>query len=364
MTFDGRRRSVVCFGGRIPERGPIRATNGIWERTGTNWTSPPAQPLAFPRFIQSISKDPSGPNLLAISGDTGSSPPTGLWAFDGFGWQGPRTLAMGFNEQSPAMTLDEFHAVAVAFGGRLPSAPMEPPTLDDRLWKYDGNAWAGPFTQANGPGPRSGHVLAFMNNIQATMMFGGFTRTPQNSMTPMTDSWIWKGGEWAPVPVANTPVIQFPYAGVYQARRQKVLIAGNVAAPDQPIGVASTTWEFDGHDWTRRDVAHPLPPLTGLQLAYDEGRNVAVLVGASAYGGASPQARLDAAASGGMTWEWDGIDWHQKFDDNGLPVRAPAGQNTLAYSVVRKQVLCFVRDHNGWLVNETWGWDGSAWTKQ
>src|SRR5262249_50063342 len=134
MTYDGSRQSVVSFGGALSGIGYIRATNGIWERLGTVWTVPPVEPDTYPRFIQSISKDPSRPTLPATPAVPAPPPPTGLWTFDGLGWQGPNKLPSGFNEQTPAMTLDELHAVAIVFGGRIANAPFTRPALDDRLW--------------------------------------------------------------------------------------------------------------------------------------------------------------------------------------------------------------------------------------
>jgi len=110
-------------------------------------------------------------------------------------------------------------------------------------------------------------------------------------------------------------------------------------------------WEWDGRAWLRL-FPSPIPsPRRGPAMAFDTARGRTLL-----YGGMG-------AKSLGDTWEWDGKTWHAL-----APPSAPAPRWTpaLAYDPVHRNHVLF----GGWddaaqaALDETWTWDGGAWTRR
>jgi hypothetical protein len=104
--------------------------------------------------------------------------------------------------------------------------------------------------------------------------------------------------------------------------------------------------------WVLRTQTGP-PARTGHAMAYDAGREVTVLFGGE-YGGGCL----------GDTWEWNGSAWTQRYPASSPPGRRSSG---LAYDPQRGVTLLFggARCDDGWYVcDETWQWDGSAWTQR
>ena len=101
----------------------------------------------------------------------------------------------------------------------------------------------------------------------------------------------------------------------------------------------------------------PLSSVTSRQLpvgrsaagiAYDQARHNLVL-----FGGIGGQTILDD------TWTWDGSAWSQR---QGLTTHPPARQGpALAYDEAGKQVILFGGAASAGALGDTWAWDGTAW---
>jgi hypothetical protein len=130
--------------------------------------------------------------------------------------------------------------------------------------------------------------------------------------------------------------------------RGKVVLFGG----DGISGLLNDTWEWDGINWTQKfPVASP--PARGYHaLAYDIAHGVVVLFGG--WGGSSDL---------GDTWTWDGKTWTQKFPSASPPAR---DYHALAYDSARGKVVLFGGhiSSSPYRVNDTWEWDGSNWTQK
>lgn len=83
-------------------------------------------------------------------------------------------------------------------------------------------------------------------------------------------------------------------------------------------------------------------------MAYDQARHNVVL-----FGGLAGQSLLED------TWTWDGTAWSQR---QGLTVSPPARQGgAMAYDEVGQQVILFGGLGTNGLLADTWAWNGSAW---
>lgn len=111
----------------------------------------------------------------------------------------------------------------------------------------------------------------------------------------------------------------------------------------------SETWEWDGLQWHDRQPAPAPPARTSMGLAYDPMRGVTVLFGGHGV------AALDD------TWEWDGIVWTER-----TPMTAPPARTrfAMAYDPVSSRVVVFGgRDAQAAPLADTWAWDGTTWTE-
>lgn len=116
--------------------------------------------------------------------------------------------------------------------------------------------------------------------------------------------------------------------------------------------VFGDTWTWNGSAWSRRTPAGPQPSARyGAALAYDAARRVLVLFGGHAPG----------LGYLNDTWGWDGTSWTRL-----LPPLSPSprSQASLGYDPIRRRLVLFGGfvpvGHNA----ETWTWDGTTWTKE
>jgi hypothetical protein len=140
----------------------------------------------------------------------------------------------------------------------------------------------------------------------------------------------------------------------YDARRDVVVLFGGFEW-DEFVAL-SDTWEWNG-TWTRRQTdVHP-PAVIAPAMAYDHERGVMVLFGGILGG-------YDGVLTN-QTWEWDGQAWTQRLP---AVVPPPRHYHALVYDAARKKIVL----HGGSVYNsagqtpaltDTWEWDGTNWTE-
>lgn len=139
------------------------------------------------------------------------------------------------------------------------------------------------------------------------------------------------------------------YAMAYDAARGRVVLFGGKNIFDEPN---DETWEYDGMAWTRITPTGASPSARADHaMAYDAARKRVVLFGGFAGG-----------TSRGDTWTWDGKTWTEVTPPGSSP--APRHAHAMTYDAARRRVVLF----GGSLVpnagvNDTWEWDGAAWTE-
>ena len=130
-----------------------------------------------------------------------------------------------------AMAYDSEHKACSALRGRNDDYARNSDT-----WAWDGQAW----TQVadTGPTPRWGHGLTFGSVRQRTVLFGGYVGGVSN------ETWEWDGGVWTQV--ADTGPLRCSHGLTFDSVRRRVLLFGGWVA-----GNTNETWEWDGGVWTR-----------------------------------------------------------------------------------------------------------------
>lgn len=186
---------------------------------------------------------------------------------------------------------------------------------------------------------------SFAVSLATVTMFGGSTGTTFG-WSPVTDGmYEWKNSDWAqktPVrPTARTAV-SMAYDSV---RNVCVLFGGYDGAYLQD------TWEWNGTTWTQKATgAVTKPSIRGYHsMVFDVANNKTFLFGG-----------FDGATKFNDCYIWDGSVWV-----NATPVTKPTGRYSagMAYDLSRNRAVLFGGQAGG-LLQDTWEWDGSAWSEK
>lgn len=161
-----------------------------------------------------------------------------------------------------------------------------------------------------------------------------------------SDTWEWDGVNWIQRTPANSPSPRYAHVMSFDsARGVAVLFGGYSQINSQRL---DDTWEWDGINWTQKFPANHPSPRMDSTLAYDSARGVSVLFGGN------------TSSFNDETWEWDGNNWIQR-----LPVNSPPGRHshTMVYDSKRGVTVLF-GGYPGQLSHDTWEWDGINWIER
>lgn len=202
--------------------------------------------------------------------------------------------------------------------------------------------WVERTSTNTNPGRRMWAPMVYDIGRGRCVLFGGFSGT-----SVLADTWEWNGSEWVSRPAAG-PSARTNHAMAYDTQRGKTVLFGGSAG-----GSANNaeTWEWDGSTWTQRLVSGP-SPRNSHSMAYDSQRGVVVLFGGDLFNGTTSS----------ETWEWNGSTWTQRAV--GGPAPSPRYYHAMAYDSMREKTVLFggFGGEIGTENNQTWEWDGTAWT--
>lgn len=220
-------------------------------------------------------------------------------------------------------------------------------------WLFDGANWipaGGPLR----PSPRAGAAIYFDARLGKMVLFGG-GGGGGGGIAAVNDTWFFDAAGWSqanpstsPSPRTGAVAIDDPVA------HQPLLWGGELTSSAGPApGVAfNEAWTFDGSAWTPIVAARPAPRISHA-LAFDLRTGQSVL-----FGGFDPSAGLIY----GDTWLRDGDRWTAVSPGAGPTPPARYG-HALAYDSRRGQVVLFGGGDASHLLNDTWVFDGRAWTE-
>ncbi|MGK0304118.1 MAG: hypothetical protein ACI89X_005026, partial [Planctomycetota bacterium] len=195
-------------------------------------------------------------------------------------------------------------------------------------------------TPATSPAARSGHSLAYVNNGDHVLLFGG------QDAQPLSDTWQWNGTTWSQLQPALSPSARHNAALAYDATRNRVVLFGGLDATQTSLG---DTWEWDGVSWTPVTTATGPTPRSGHTLAFHAASQRVICFGGT-----------DASQSDlADTWQWDGSTWTQRN-----PTASPAArtEHAVAYDSDRQRIILFGGTSTTFgTLADTWEWTGSTW---
>ncbi len=165
------------------------------------------------------------------------------------------------------------------------------------------------------------------------------------------DTWEWDGTTWTQRSTTG-PSPRWLHAMAYDSARGVTVLFGGLESRPYPYD-RGDTWAWDGATWTQRSTTGP-SPREGHAMAYDRARGVTVLFGGRYY----------SSGSGfllGDTWEWDGTTWMLRSTIGPLP----RAYHAMAYDNARGVIVLFGGwDDGSFHKGDTWEWNGTTWTQR
>lgn len=197
-------------------------------------------------------------------------------------------------------------------------------------------------------------VDAYLDFIDAcagdprVVVFGG----TNDAQGELNDTWTWDGADWRQLSPPSSPT---PRSYVELAsdlgRHRLVMFGGNAGDGNNPLG---DTWEWDGATWSGPQPISVPSTRFGTDIAFDGTRAVTVL-----FGGQNGNNPL------GDTWAWNGTAWAPQ-SPGASP--SPRFLGTLVFDSARQTVVAFggldTRTDPWTVLDDTWEWDGTTWTRQ
>jgi hypothetical protein len=224
LAFAGSSGKLVLFGGGSANSDPAR--NDTWTWDGSTWSQ--EHPAASPPMLDQplIADDPGNHNVVLVGYGLQDNQPN-TWTWNGSAWtrhQFPAppqrgNAGMAFGAQSGV----------VLFGGQ----PGEVGGLND-TWVWDGAAWSQRHPATT---PQGGPVFMAHEDARHDLL-----------MLEHDGTWTWTGSDWSPQHPATTPPFQLFRSIAYDAARDRVVLFGGKAPPNQPT---DDTWTWDGSHWAR-----------------------------------------------------------------------------------------------------------------
>jgi len=383
MVFDTVRDRVVLFGGRDSD---THVFGDTWVFDGSDWqelfpsTAPPA------REIAGMVYDPSrnvtvlyGGNRIAT--DNTFEPIYDMWEFDGTNWRqvmsdGPHVIKpllvwdgvrheivmMGIN--SDAATLMYHYDAATSTWSEVKPKSLPPcaneaalvymehdgllalvggicASLYQSAYYYDGTDWL-PFGAPLDPGLVNGHALTYDVRRDEIVLFGG----AESVFTPRATTYTYNAGDWHIREEIIRPAPRAAESFVSDPINKAVWMFGGLN--QYADGYYDDLWKYQNGNWSFIEPTDASPSGCGPNVsAIDTDR-----------------AKLVLLCNGDTLYELDlhDITWKKVTDLKTTPGSRRLAQ--MAYDPVQKKTVMFGGyDSLNAYKNDTWLWDGTAWTE-
>jgi hypothetical protein len=267
-------------------------------------------------------------------------------------WVEPALSSAPSPRISPALAYDPLTNANLLFGG---SSSFIPGVSYGDTW-----IWRNGWTQrapATSPHSRGDAGMAYDAATGTTVLFGGEDNA--NNGIVFGDTWTWDGLTWTEqFPLVSPPARTARGAMVYNPATQTVLLFGGTGSNNGDYGGVpfGDTWEWNGKTktWTQKfPLVSPSP--RAAPLAFDELTRNVVLFGGDNGGGDCCRVYYND------TWTWNGTAWTLQTPPSSPSARTAA---PMAYDPRLGQVVLFGGTSGPpYALNDTWGWNGKTWTQ-
>ncbi len=295
------------------------------------------------RGASAMAYDNERHNVVLFGGVAGQVPLDDTWTWNGVAWSHRQGLTANPSaRQGAALAFDEANRQVILFGGLAASGQM------NDTWAWDGSAWQQRRPE-HSPPAREGSSMAFDRPIGAIVLYGGMDHaTPKPSA--INDTWTWNGHDWSQLqPTASAAGGVRPRLAFLGGANLVARFGDCIESHDNALYV------FDGKTWSPRAPSGSWPPALCLpSLSGDNGRSQLVLFGGNPGTGAPAPAE---------TWTYDGSAWKKVTPAQSPPARYDA---PMVFDLDKHRMVLFggqgLGEGQSGLLNDTWTWDGTAWT--
>ena len=382
-SYPGRMSAYDWSRQRLVVLGPDGAT---WEIAGSEvlarhalGSSPP------PRTRGSMVYDFARDRVLLFGGhDVRGAMLDDTWLWDGVRWTQDPSPVRPPARVDAAITYDILRRRVVLYGG----AQLFAGPLTD-TWEHDGTRGVA-RNPSTVPGPNS-PVMTYdiLRQVSVMVTHSGIVGTP-------VTTWEWDGVDWS-LRASTGPITSSNEGLGFDFARQRSVMFGGVGNQGQ-------IWEWDGTTW-QRFLVPTAPSRLAPAVHFDPSRGAIELLGGfdfvmsgstvmqgsgrldayewngstltQLHGDLRPGSRYghvlcadpngDVMMFGGVvqqsatdqTWTWDGNAWTERQPLHRPSARSNAGA---VFDSARGQTLVFGGNVGGQRPDETWAWDGNDWT--
>ncbi|MGH9077861.1 MAG: Kelch repeat-containing protein [Acidimicrobiales bacterium] len=218
---------------------------------------------------------------------------------------------------------------------------------------------------ASVPAPRQGGAMAYDGATGQVVLFGGLS----GNGILLNDTWLWNGTSWTRAQPTTSPAPTQGAAMAYDDNLRELILFGGETQPsrsDAPAVVSNQTWAWNGQSWYL--IATPVAPparMGATMGTYDGGSGQFVLFGGTA---------IDTAGAGRLlddTWTFDGSAWTLRGPGSTPPPRSAAvsswdpeagGLVLFGGAVSQGPSPGQPEGVTTWLA-DTWTWDGQTWAQ-
>ena len=245
MVYDPVNQKTILFGGWVDTIG-LMSDTWIFDSQTNQWTE--VFPVNQPSNRQSFSMyyDSDAQRVLLFGGyrEVGGHLDD-IWEYNytDNSWTELSPLSSPSGRYGSRMVYDPIHEKGILFGGRATS-------IMDDTWDYyyGNNTWLEKSISSR-PDTRYWHGMVYDSNNQKVIVFGG-----RNTGAPgeaLEDTWIFdpSNNEWTEVVPANNPSNRMDFSIAYDNNNQKVILFGGYRFQDNTLG---DTWAYayDSNSWS------------------------------------------------------------------------------------------------------------------
>ena len=333
MAYDSARDRVVLFGGSeyAANGEDFEAQNDTWEFDGTNWTqvdiTGTVPVVNFPQLAYDANR-----NLVILMGvDNTLGTLMSVYHPDTRSWEKktPEKLPACANDSSLVYRTATGNVALV--GGVCSSTTPQV----ESTWEYDGNTWT-EFT--TGAGRSTGHASAYDQLRDLIVLNSGF---PAFVSTPTAATTLLQGTNARFGLLDTRPAPRSLHFMKTDPVTNNVWMFGGLN--EYSDGYSREFWGYRNNQWFPLQYDVLPPACEGPLAAYDTNRS-----------------RLVVVCFGADMFEYDGTAWTSKSIEKG-----PANRHfaSVAYDDNIKKVVMFGGFDGTNYRNDTWTWDGNAWTE-
>ena len=251
-----------------------------------------------------------------------------MYLFQFTGWKKIKTSVSPPTLVASAIAYNKSSDYALLFGGASATYvdPEWKETWSAETWKWEDGTWEKIETK-NSPPPRNIHAMAYDENRDEIVLFGGAF-----DGTRLNDTWVWNGVDWVEKNPEHVPPIRCCHTLAYDPVRKGVIL---YAGWDGKDTFWHDTWLWNGEDWT--NLPYAAPWMSGYALVQYPPNNV--LMTAS------------------MSWVLTEDGW---FDS---AIQSPPYRSEGGADYGQEKIIFFGGSTDAGKMNETWMFTKDSWYK-